>query len=570
MSPRPWVRSELPQPSEPWEGIPAVIQRLLLHRGIVSAEAAKHFLSPDYQHDLHDPFLYAGMDKAVDRLVRAIEQQEQVTIYGDYDADGICATATMFETLRALGAKVNWYVPERLAEGYGLNGPAVEQLIEEGTEVLVTVDCGTSNLAEITLAVERGAEVIVLDHHQSPPELPPALAIINPFLPGQQFPFQGHSSGGVTFTVARALLQRTEYGKTVGHPLTPGWEKWLLDLTAIATVADMMPLLDDNRIFVTYGLQVLRKTRRPGLRALFTQMGNDIRKASEYSVSFQIAPRLNAAGRLQHARTALELLLTTDATEAKQLAEQLQNINLERQRLTEMAVLEAMEQVENQGEQSAYVAFAPHWSPGIVGLIAGRIVERVWRPVVVMTENQDLVVGSGRSIPGFDITEHLRTGSQHFLRFGGHAGACGFTLITKDQRQEFSMWFQTTIPEPAPDAAKSKPVVIDTAVGLSEITPELLDALERLGPFGIRHERPIFVIEGATIAQFDTVGTDGQHLRLTIQQDDQQAKAIGFRQGNMAEKLRVGQSVDLAVELSWNDWNGRREPQIKVIDLHLL
>ncbi len=552
--------SEVDWPSE----VTPLVAKVLHRRGVTDPAAVANWLEPSYDQHIHDPMLYLQMDRAVERLIRAIREQQPITIYGDYDADGICATAIMAETLEVLGAKVNWYIPERLAEGYGLNADAVERIAKQGTQLLITVDCGTSNVGEIAQAKSEGMDVIVLDHHQAPPVLPEAVAIINPFLPGQTFPFQGHSSGGVAFTVARALLQASRSGQVVNRPVKPGWEKWLLDIVAISTVADMMPLQGENRIFVTFGLRVLRQTRRLGLQALFAVIGAEASHATETTIGFQITPRLNAAGRLQHAGTALRLLLAKDQETATQLAAELQSINTERQRLTEMAVEEAMGQVQNQGQQAAYAVFAPHWSPGIVGLIAGRIADRVWRPVLVMTQNGDHIVGSGRSIPGFDITKHLRTGSEYLLRFGGHAGACGFTLTTADQRQAFIGWWQTSVGQATTAAPDQPPLQIDAETTLQEITPETLDQLERLAPFGVANDRPRFLLRKIAVQQVKMVGQSKQHVRLQGLQQSAAGTFIGFRLAERADELAA--AVDLVIEASWNAWNGRREPQLKIID----
>lgn len=564
--PRDWIL--LDQPAESVLSdlpAPAVIRKILWQRGLRETEPARQFLRPSYPEHLHDPFVYRGMPLAVDRLVQAIQRGERITVYGDYDADGICATAIMVETLQALGAQVDWYVPERLAEGYGLNVAAISDLAQQGTQVLVTVDCGTTNTEEIAHANHLGLNVIVLDHHQAATTEPAAVAIINPNLANQSYPFAGHSSGGVALTVARALLQATADGQTLGRPLGPAWEKRLLDLVAISTVADMMLLQGENRVLVRAGLQVLRKNRRAGLKALFTIMGSPPAQATETTIGYQISPRLNAAGRLQHASTALRLLLTTNPLEAAALATELQSVNAQRQRLTELAVAEALEQLERQGDQSGYVAYAPHWSPGIVGLIAGRLVERVWRPVLVMTDNGERVVGSGRSIPGFDITAHLRTGEQHLLRFGGHAGACGFTLTRRDGREVFQAWFQSSVRDVLTTETQAKPLTIDVAVGLDEVTPETVNSLEQLSPYGIGHERPKFLLSDLRVLEATTVGASGQHVRFQAQQGDQIAKFIAFSAADRIEVLRQG-NIDAVAEIGWNEWNGQRSIQFKIID----
>lgn len=568
MTERRWIMR--PQPDGPVLEdleVPDVIRRLLWQRGIRTRADAEKFLEPSYETHRYDPFSYRLMDAAVDRLIRAIRDRERITVYGDYDADGITATAIMVEALSALQANVNWYIPQRLGEGYGLNSAAITELADQGTNVLVTVDCGTSNVAEIEHANSLGLEVIVLDHHQAPPALPPAVAIINPHLPDQTYPFRGHSSGGVAYTVAQALMRATKSGRTVGRELPDGWEKWLLDLVAVSTVADMMPLRDENRLLVRYGLQVLRKNRRPGLRALFAAMGGQAGSADESTIGFQLAPRINAAGRLHHGSLALQLLLAHDPVEATAFAEELQALNLQRQRLTELAVAEAIEQVGSQGEQAGYVAYAPHWSPGIIGLIAGRIVERVWRPVVVMTKSGEDIVGSGRSIPGVDITAHLRSDSRYFRKYGGHAGACGFTLVSDGQRSAFSTWFQSSLRPLVTGEAERRPIEIDAIATLSEVNAQTVDKLEQLAPFGMENNRPRLLIERVQAEEAATVGARAQHVRFTARQGQAVAKIIGFGAADHLETIHRAGTVDIVVEASWNEWNGRRDIQLKLVDL---
>lgn len=568
MTERSWILAEQPpiEQLNEFPELPGLIVRLLWQRGYRTADAIRNFLRPEYHQGLQDPFVLTQMRTAVETIIAAITARRQITIYGDYDVDGVTATATMVETLQALGGKVNWYLPERLAEGYGLNVAAIEELAERGTQLLITVDCGSTNVAEIARANELGLQVIVLDHHHQPATIPAATAIINPVFERESRSFQYYSSGGVAFTVARALLQATNNGATLGHRLQDGWEKWLMDLTALSTVADMMAMTGENRLLVKYGLMVLRKTRRPGLRSLFDVMGTELAKADETTIGFQIAPRLNAAGRLQHASVALELLLTKDAAQGRQLAEQLHTINGERQRLTEMAVNEALEQIEQQGEQSAYTAFAPHWSPGIIGLIAGRLVERVWRPVLVMTQNGEEIVGSGRSTPGNDIMATLDAGAEHFRRFGGHPGACGFTLASMDNRVVFETWFREHTQATLPPGRTQKPVAIDLLTTLEEVDGETIDLIDACAPYGQTNPRPVFMLQGVEVVEAQTVGATRQHVKLVARQGEQLGKFIGFRFGERLGELRPGMLIDVAVEVSWNAWNGRKERQLKIID----
>ncbi len=563
-----WVIAEPPSTEQlaHLADLPPLLQTVLWHRGVTTIDQVQAFLEPKYD-GLGDPFLFQQMKTAVDRILEAIQKKERIMIYGDYDADGVTSTAIIYEGLRAFGAVIDWYLPERLTEGYGLNIKAMDEFAQGGTKLLITVDCGTSNVEEISHAKSLGIETIVLDHHHQPAAVPPAVAIINPVFEQETYPFRGLSSAGVAFTLIRAMIQATDNGSSLGLSLSPGWEKWCLDLVAISTVADMMSLRGENRILVRYGLLVLRKTKRPGLRALFGVMGSAIEQADEYAIGFMIAPRLNAAGRLHHASLALKLLLTSDTSEAQKLAEQLQSINLDRQRLTELAVAEALEQVDPQQQTAAIAAFAPHWSPGILGLIAGRLADRLWRPVVVMAENDGQIVGSGRSIPGVDIMAVMDDGRDHFAQYGGHPGACGFTLASLEGRPAFSSWFQERMATAWEPATATKTLDIDSRAALNDFPPTVLDVLEALGPYGMEHRRPLFVIEGAAVIEAGTVGAEGKHLRLRLQTENVQQRAIGFRLGSRLDECSPGAKIDVVVEASWNEWQGRREPQLKIIDL---
>lgn len=565
-----WIIAE-PAPSEAAEqlpDVPGIVRSVLWNRGIRTTADVDQLLHPSYE-GLSDPFRYRQMHLAVERLLQAIQRQERITVYGDYDADGVTSTVVLVESLRMFGANVDWYVPERLTEGYGLHMAAIDRLAERGTQLLLTVDCGTSNWNEITHAKSLNIDTLVLDHHHEPEQLPPAVALINPVFDAETYPFRFNASAGVAFTLVRALIAATRNGETLSLTLTPGWEKWLLDLVAISTVADMMPLVGENRVLVSFGLRVLRKTKRPGLRALFSVMGNDIEQADEFTIGFLLAPRLNAAGRLHHASLAVELLMASDAVEARALAEQLHNINQDRQRLTEVAMTEALEQVDSERDRSAAAAFAPHWSPGIVGLVAGRLADRLWRPVVVMAENDGEIVGSGRSIPGVDIMQVMDDGRHHFARYGGHPGACGFTLASVDGREAFVTWFQERMKTAWEPETTLKEIAVDARATLEDISADALDMLDRLGPYGIEHRRPLVVIENVQVTDASTVGAEGKHIRVRLLDQGIRRSAIGFRLCHLLDVCTPGARIDVVVEPSWNTWQGRREPQLKIIDLRL-
>lgn len=539
---------------------------LLWQRGVKTIEQAETFFQPRFPDHLGDPFAFCQMQDAVDVIIKTIQSGGKIMIHGDYDADGVTSTVAMVEILEALGGDVHWYVPDRFAEGYGLKKATIGKFIEQKVNLLITVDCGSTNVEEIAMARAAEMEVVVIDHHHQPPVLPNATAIINPVFTDEQYPFRGHSSAGVVFTVARALLQTTEYGKTLGKAIIPGWEKWLLDLVAISTVADMMPLLDENRLLVSFGLKVLAKTKRPGLRALLSSAGVRLDQVDEVTIGFHLGPRINAAGRLQHASTAVKLLLTKDPEEARILAAELEQLNDDRKRLTELATNEAWAMIEGMDEQQGYAVYAPHWSAGVLGLIAGRLAERLSRPVFVMTKNDTHIVGSGRAGGNIDLMEIMNDGKDNFALYGGHTGACGFTLSAATTPEAFNEWLKTYLAKHHP-IVEPKPLSIDLELLLAEISPEFLTGLDQLAPFGLHAPRPVVVLRDLDVREAQQVGADKKHLRLRVHHDGLIRPAIGFRLGERLSDVQSTNKIDVAVEASWNEWQGRRDIQLRIIDL---
>lgn len=569
--PQRWkIRDRAPQQLlEEFPEVDPILLQLLHARGVTTQTAIDAFLEPDYARDTYDPFLFIDMQRVVERITRAIRTGEKILIYGDYDADGVSATSVLVETIRALGGSPDVYIPFRETEGYGLNVAAVDEIHSNGVTLIVTVDCGTTNLAEIAHANELGIDVIVTDHHDEPIELPKAYAIINPELSRDAYPEHHICGTGVAYKVACALLAHTEYGATLNRePLPVGWEKWLLDLVAIATIADMVPLLGENRVFVTFGLAVLKKTRRLGLRALMTTTRTALPDVDEEAVAFQIAPRLNAAGRMNHASTAFNLLVATDAHEATTLADELATKNVERQKITESIVQEAFAQIGPSPTDLLLVAVGKTWSAGVIGLVASKITERFNRPSIVLTESNGKLVGSGRSIEAFDITAALKQNAHLFGRFGGHPQACGLTVregVSPDEvRREMNALATTALH----GADLTPELVIDAEVVLDDINWRLVEDVQRLAPFGMDAEKPRFLARGLHVVAVDTVGKDGKHLRMHVSHATSEVrKTIGFRFGTWVDRLQAGDSVDCVFEVGVNEWNGNREIELKLVDL---
>jgi single-stranded-DNA-specific exonuclease len=537
--------------------------QLLYNRGLQTQSAIDEFLHPDYGQDIHDPFLFRDMEKAVARIFQAIENGEKITIHGDYDADGVSATVIAASTLLALGAEIHVHIPHRSLEGYGLSEKTVEELVKNGTKLIVTVDCGIASQKEVALAKSKGIDVIVTDHHEQQPELPAADAIINPQVHDEKYPFKNLAGSGVAFKLAHALAIRDG-----GKKLKEGFEKWLLDLVALGTIADCMPILGENRTLVKYGLIVLRKTRRLGIQELAKQARITLEAVDTNSVGFTIGPRLNAAGRLEHANTAYRLLLTEDLTEAETIAKGLEKTNQDRQRMTEKIVTSAKQQIGDIKDQKILFALGKDWIPGIVGLVAGRLTEEYSRPVLIMGEKQDgEIVGSGRSIPSFNVTKALIECRSLLDHFGGHEAACGFSLAQKNlEKFKKKMIAQAEGHITEKDMVKS--IVIDTDIHLKEANWELVELLNQFEPFGEDNRQPRFVTYGLTIVDMQKVGRDGKHLKLVVKQDEEIEKIIAFGIGNSwGNRLKIGDVIDVIFELSVHEWNGNRELQLKLIDI---
>lgn len=553
--------------------IDPVILQLLANRGIKTQEQIDEYLYPDYSQDIHDPYLFLDMEKAVERVFRALEKKEKITVHGDYDADGVCAALVVVSALSAMGADVQVYLPHRELEGYGLNMQTVEELGKNGVNLIITTDCGISNRLEIKRAAELGIDVIITDHHAEPPNLPEdAFAIIDPHLAREKYPFRDLAGAGVAFKLVQAILRSPKF-KTSDFKIDPeGFEKWLLDLVAIATITDIMPLLGENRTLVKYGLLVLNKTQRIGLKKLIESLGlNKNKDLDAKNVAFQIGPRLNAAGRIDHANQAYELLKTDDVSDVDNLVGALNKTNEGRQGLSERVMAEARAQIgEDVGEEKVLFAKGEGWPVGIVGLVAGKIAENFWRPTFIMTERDGVIMGSGRSIPEFDMMEGLHETKELLSHYGGHAGACGFTLKNKKDLKKFEKILKKFAKKKLSGMELVPNLNIDAEVRLEKINWELFELLEKFAPFGKANERPRYLGREFTVESFESVGTNGNHLRINLSQGNGvRKKFIGFCLGEWCQKLKVGNKIDVVFEVDVNEWNGNRELQMKIIDLKL-
>ncbi len=560
------IASPVPRPfRERWRVLHPLVAQLLYNRGLTEPEAVEQFLEGTFAPD--NPFALRGIPQAVTLLRRAIARRLPIVIYGDYDTDGVTASATLMQTLQALGARVRVYIPHRETEGYGLNPQAVTRLAEEGTRVLVTVDCGIRSPDEVTLARKLGMHVVVTDHHHLGERLPPADVIVNPRQPGDRYPVQELAGVGVAFKLAQALLRAN---RQVPLPTTQATlqEDDLLDLVALGTVADMVPLLGENRALVKRGLIQINAARRPGLSALMDVAGVRPGHVTADTISFVLAPRLNAAGRLRDATLALQLLMAPDVTAAFPMAQELEALNRDRQAITATVQQRAREIALAGRDEVPPLLFAAleDVPVGVVGLGASRLLDEFYRPAVVMAVHGDIGRGSARSIPEFHITRALDAVSDLLVRHGGHAAAAGFTV-----RREHIPRLRDRLLEIARTQlgalALHPTLQVDAEVALGSLSWEVYRTIEQLRPFGYGNPIPIFVSRKVRIVQARAVGAHGQHLKLRLADECGRLwDAIAFRRGDLLKLLPPW--IDLAYELHVNEWNGRTTLQLQVRDIH--
>lgn len=521
--------------------------KLLWKRGIRQEETLNQYLNPSLEM-LHDPFLFHDMKKTVERIRRAVEMQEMILIYGDYDADGMTSASIMKTALDEIGAESLVYLPNRFTDGYGPNLDVYKYFIEnEQVSLIITVDNGVSGHEAILYAQENGCDVIITDHHSLPETLPNAYAIIHPEHPEGQYPFKALAGCGVAFKVVCALL---EYIPTE-----------MLDLVAIGTIADMMSLSDENRILVKFGLEILKNTERVGLESLIKMADLDKQLITEETVGFQIAPRLNALGRLDDPNPAIDLLTGWDEDETQQIAEMIDLKNQERKALVANMLLAAEKQLDDSPVQFIYQA---GWHPGILGIVAGQLVQKTGKPIVMLSEEDGVLKGSARSIPAFNIFEALDNHRELFISFGGHAQAAGMTFKL-EKLAEIKTVVSEYIRDNQIDMSQKIPLYVDDVIALDEITLDTIKSLAKLAPFGQDNVKPLFEVKGYQVLQSRTLGQDDSHLKLKIQQDKTTLEALYF--GHGSEALAFEQlAPDLVVTLSINVWNGNTSVQLMVVD----
>ena len=543
--------------------------QLLINRGLVDIDKAFSFLSPSLK-DLHNPFAMKDMDKAAERIIEAVRKGEGITVYGDYDVDGTTGTALLYLFFKDTGIDVKYYIPERLKEGYGLNRQALKHLADSGTKLVITTDLGIANYDEVIFANSIGLDIIITDHHEPPEKLPPAYAVLNPKQPGCSFPFKELAGVGVAFNLIIALRARLKDCGYFANGNIPNL-KGYTDIVALGTIADMVPLIDENRILVKYGLEELTAGRRPGVRALKEVSGlNNIVKAG--SVGFQLAPRINAAGRLDNARTGVRLLIADDAREASDIARELNRENIERQRLESDMLSEALAVIQGPGfniqDKKAVVLAKDGWHPGIIGIVASRIVGRYHRPTIIISLKDGIGKGSARGIKGIDMLGNLKECSGFLDKYGGHKMAAGFS-IREENVKLFESAFYTLADGKLSFEDLIPDISLDSYIKLDEINEKIITEIEGLAPFGLANPEPLLAIRDVNIVQSKVVGKN--HLSLQIKAMDLISPAremwsgIAYRMGNIHPLS--GNGFDIACVPYIDEWNGNKTLKLRVKEI---
>jgi single-stranded-DNA-specific exonuclease len=543
--------------------LPKFIVSILFQRGYKTLPAIKDFLNPSLAQ-LHQPKLLPDLEKAVTRIIQAIEKKEPILIYGDYDVDGVTATALLLRTLRTVGAKVSFYIPNRVKEGYGLSDTGILYAKSQGFNLIISVDCGTTDFEEIELANNHGMDVIVCDHHETKDTLPDAYAIINPKRHDSNYPFYELGGVGVTFKLAWGLLSALNQPKEY---LTEH-----LDIVALGTIADIVPLIEENRILAKFGLQQIPKTKKVGLQALLKVTGINKREITYYEIGFMLAPRINAAGRLSQAEKAVRLLTTDDKAEAEIIAQELNQENSRRQTIENEILNDAIKYIEenNLAKNRVLVLGNEKWHEGVVGIVASRIVDRYFRPTILLSIKEDKSKGSGRSIPGFNIYQALKHCQDCLLGFGGHKYACGVE-IAKNNIEQFSQRMQEYAEINLQPELLQRQIHVDAQLSFHDMTDNLLKILEQFEPFGQGNPIPIFLTNSLEVVGFPrVVGKD--HLKFKLRENKEKVfEAIAFGRSDEILRLEKGKQdhVDIIYTFDEHTFAGKSKLQLVVKDLKI-
>lgn len=546
-------------------GIDQVLANLLVQRNITTAERAREFFKPDLSK-LHDPFLMKDMDKAVERLEKAISNEEKVLIYGDYDVDGTTAVALMYTFIRNFNPNVEYYIPDRYDEGYGISYKGIDWGHENGYTLIIALDCGIKAVEKVAYAKGLGMDMIICDHHLPDEELPPAVAILDPKRHDCSYPFDDLSGCGVGFKLIQAYAMR----KSIPF----AWVESFLDLVAVSIAADLVSMTGENRILAYYGLERLNQSPRKGLQSIIRLSGLENHKISVDDIVFKIGPRINAAGRMESGRTAVHLLVSRSDEEAQNIGKIIDLHNKERKSVDKQITKAAIESVMNDSSfrnRKSTVVFDPKWNKGVVAIVASRLVEAFYRPTIVLTESNGLITGSARSIAGFDLYEAIKECSEYLENYGGHMYAAGLTL-KKENLKPFEEKFEQVVAEKITEDILTPVVQIDTYLDFKQITPKFFRILKQFQPFGPGNQSPVFITENV----YDNgngrlVGSGNGHMKLELIQEDEPYRyisAIAFNRAEHFEHLHAGNPVDICYSIAENYYRGIANIQLRVKDIH--
>ena len=533
-----------------------LISTILANRNITTEEEIRLFLSPT-RKDFHNPFLITDMEKSVERIIKAIENKEKVTIYGDYDVDGITSITVLKSFLKDRGLETSQYIPNRLNEGYGLNNNAIEKIKQQGCDLMITVDCGISAINEINYASSLGIETIITDHHEPGNEIPKAFAVIDNKRKDSKYPFRELAGVGVVFKLIQAIgiklgLKEEEYLK-------------YLDIVCVGTISDIVPLVDENRVIAKLGLMLIRQTRNIGLKSIIDTSGYT--KIDSNSISFGIAPRINACGRMGKAEDALELFLSKNYNEVSELAKKLNDYNKLRQDTEKEIYENAIKQIEQKklDKNNSIIVGGHNWHHGVIGIVSSKITEMYFKPSILLSFEEDGIgTGSGRSIPGFDLHEALTKCLDSIEKFGGHSMAVGLT-VKKEKFEEFKKEFEQIATNS--NVSEIMPIInIDAKIDFSAINKDMVESLKQLEPFGEGNKMPVFVFKNLKIDSIRAL-SEGKHLKLTLKEGNTVVNAIGFNIGNLADEYRIGDKIDVVGVLEVNNFNGVESLQINIKDI---
>lgn len=541
--------------------IPRVISTILLNRGIESKDIAPYLRKS--MADIINPMLMLDMDKAVERITNAIQNNEKIAVYGDYDVDGITSTALLYKFLLSLGADVEYYIPDRKGEGYGINIMAVNKLFKQGIKLMITVDCGITAIGEVEFAKLQGMDVIITDHHTCKDRLPTAAAaILNPKRPDCDYPFDALAGVGVAFKLILALAIKN------GLKTTDVFNQYV-DIATLGTIADVVPLLGENRVIVDKGLKLLHNPKRIGIRAVMEVAGVLDKPLSASTIAFSIAPRLNAAGRLGSAATAVELLLTNDESRARELALLLDTENKERQQTERQIFDEALELIAkdpNFEKKKVIVLAQENWHQGVIGIVASRLCDMYYKPCILISHTNGVGKGSGRSIKGFNLFDALTHCEKQLIDFGGHAVAAGLNVNMSDI-DSFIKEINKYADEVLTEQDMIPTVDIDCPLSERSVTLENAKLLSKLEPFGMNNEKPVFALAHAQVMNIAPVGADNKHLRLRIVKNNQTINCIGFGMGEFVEFIHQGDTVNIAFQMDINHYQGNETVQLILKDI---